>query len=86
MATDVRAPRTGPPLPPRQPGVQQPAEGQLVKSRALLSAFYVTVLLATVAAALLPAALFQPHSRIFLLKLGPSRCSPRCRACSTSSS
>jgi hypothetical protein len=74
MATDVRAPRTGPPLPPRQPGVQQPAksqpaEGQLAKSRALLSAFYVTVLLATVAAALLPAVLFQPHSRIFLLKL-----------------
>ena len=74
MATDVRAPRTGPPLPPRQPGVQQPARGQpaggqLAKSRALLSAFYVTVLLATVAAALLPAVLFQPHSRIFLLKL-----------------
>jgi hypothetical protein len=74
MATDVRAPRTGPPLPPREPGVQQsaksqPAEGQLAKSRALLSAFYVTVLLATVAAALLPAVLFQPHSRIFLLKL-----------------
>src|SRR5690349_12724715 len=74
MATDVRAPRTGPPLPPRQPGVQQPAGGQpaggqLAKSRALLSAFYVTVLLATVAAALLPAVLFQPHSRIFLLKL-----------------
>lgn len=74
MATDVQAPRTGPPAPPRQPGVQQPAEGQpamsqLAKSRALLSAFYVTVLLATVAAALLPAVLFQPHSRIFLLKL-----------------
>src|SRR5258708_35173771 len=74
MATDARAPRTGPPLPPRQPGVQQPAKSQsaksqLAKSRALLSAFYVTVLLATVAAALLPAVLFQPHSRIFLLKL-----------------
>jgi hypothetical protein len=74
MATDVWAPRTGPPLPPGQPGGQQPAEGQpaksqLAKSRALLSAFYVTVLLATVAAALLPAVLFQPHSRIFLLKL-----------------
>jgi hypothetical protein len=35
---DVRAPRTG------------QAGGQLAKSRALLSAFYVTVLLATVAA------------------------------------
>lgn len=63
MATDVRAPRTGPPLPP------QSAKSQLVTSRALLSAFYVTMLLATVAAALLPAVLFQPHSRIFLLKL-----------------
>lgn len=61
MATDVRT--------PRGPDVQQPADGQLAKSRALLSAFYVTVLLATVAAALLPAVLFQPHSRIFLLKL-----------------
>src|SRR5215467_4697390 len=79
MATDVQARRTGPPLPPRQPGMQQPAksqpaksqpaESQLAKSRAMLSAFYVTVLLATVAAALLPAVLFQPHSRIFLLKL-----------------
>ena len=73
MATDVRARRTGPPLRPRQPGVQpakgQPVEGQLAKSRALLSAFYVTVLLATVAAALVPAVLFQSHSRIFLLKL-----------------
>jgi hypothetical protein len=64
MATDVRAPRAGAPLPRRQPGAQQ-----LAKSRALLSAFYVTVLLAIVAAALLPAVLFQPHSRIFLLKL-----------------
>ena len=61
MATDVQA--------SRQPGVQQSAKSQLVKSRTLLSAFYVTVLLATVAAALLPAVLFQPHSRIFLLKL-----------------
>jgi hypothetical protein len=64
MATDVRARRTGLQSPPGQPGVQQ-----LAKSRALLSAFYVTVLLATVAAALLPAVLFQPHSRIFLLKI-----------------
>jgi hypothetical protein len=79
MATDVRAPRTAPPLPSRQPGVQQPAQdrpaqdrpaqSRPAKSRALLSAFYVTVLLATVAAAVLPAVLFQPHSRIFLLKL-----------------
>jgi hypothetical protein len=63
MTTDVQAPRTGQPLPP------QPVKSHLAKSRALLSAFYVTVLLATVAAALLPAVLFQPHSRIFLLKL-----------------
>jgi hypothetical protein len=61
MTTDMQA--------SRQPGVQQSAKSQLAKSRALLSAFYVTVLLATVAAALLPAVLFQPHSRIFLLKL-----------------
>ena len=33
-----------------------------------VQAFYASVLLATVAAALLPAVLFQPHSRIFLLK------------------
>ena len=32
-------------------------------------ALYVALLLATVAAALLPAVLFQPHSRIFLLKV-----------------
>jgi len=49
MAADVRA--------LRQPGVPEPANSQLAKSRALLSAFYVTVLLATVAAALLPAVL-----------------------------
>jgi len=52
-----------------QPTEAQQAQGQQAKSRALLSAFYVTVLLATVTAALLPAVLFQPHSRIFLLKL-----------------
>jgi hypothetical protein len=74
MATDVQTRRTGPQLPPRQPSVRQSAEGQPAKAepakgRALLSAFYITVLLATVAAALLPAVLFQPHSRIFLLKL-----------------
>ena len=33
------------------------------------AALYASVLLATVAAALLPAVLFQPHSRIFLLKV-----------------
>lgn len=32
-------------------------------------AFYASLLLATVAAAVLPAVLFQPHSRIFLLKV-----------------
>src|SRR6516162_1150401 len=68
MATDMRPPLTGPSLPPRQPAVQS-AKSHLAKSRALLSALYVTVLLATVAAGLLPAVLFQPHSRIFLLKL-----------------
>src|SRR5499427_5609492 len=52
-----------------QPTEAQQAQGQQAKSRALLSAFYVTVLLATVTSALLPAVLFQPHSRIFLLKL-----------------
>ena len=34
-----------------------------------VQAFYVTLLLVTVAAALLPAVLFQPHSRVFLLKV-----------------
>jgi hypothetical protein len=34
-----------------------------------VQAFYASLLLATVAAALLPAVMFQPHSRIFLLKV-----------------
>jgi hypothetical protein len=40
----------------------------LLKNRGM-QAFYGTLLLGTVAAALLPAVIFQPHSRIFLLKL-----------------
>src|SRR4249919_2848835 len=51
---------TGVSAPPR------PAKGANGRAAA---AFYASVLLATVAAALLPAVLFQPHSRIFLLKV-----------------
>ena len=70
------------PRPPdgqRPPGGEPPTPGQRLAAWALkaarsltdrgLRAFYVTLVLGTVAAALLPAVMFQPHSRIFLLKL-----------------
>jgi hypothetical protein len=50
------------PRPPR------PLPGWRASGRAV-QAFYASLLLATVAAALLPAVMFQPHSRIFLLKV-----------------
>ena len=49
--------------PPARPLPAWRASGRAVQ------AFYASLLLATVAAALLPAVMFQPHSRIFLLKV-----------------
>jgi hypothetical protein len=54
-----------------------------------MQAFYASVLLATVAAALLPAVLFQPHSRILLLKVAAIvmfASLPGCCTCSSSGS
>lgn len=56
----------GPPGTPRQP--VRPLPAWRTSGRAV-QAFYASLLLATVAAALLPAVMFQPHSRIFLLKV-----------------
>ena len=53
----------GAPRPPARPLAAWWASGRAAQ------AFYASLLLATVAAALLPAVLFQPHSRIFLLKV-----------------
>jgi hypothetical protein len=50
------------------PRTARPLAAWRVSGRAV-QAFYASALLATVAAALLPAVLFQPHSRIFLLKV-----------------
>jgi hypothetical protein len=65
MTTDVSAPSRQQDLPAR--AARQPAPRQ-AGGRAV-QAFYASLLLATVTAALLPAVLFQPHSRIFLLKV-----------------
>ena len=53
----------GTPRPPARPLPAWRSSGRAVQ------AFYASLLLATVAAALLPAVMFQPHSRIFLLKV-----------------
>jgi hypothetical protein len=65
MTTDVSAP----PRPQSQPQGAVPALAAWRVSGRARQAFYASVLLATVAAALLPAVLFQSHSRIFLLKV-----------------
>src|ERR1700722_8255281 len=71
MTTGVSAPsRPESPSRPETPsrGAARPRAAWRVSARAV-QAFYASALLATVAAALLPAVLFQPHSRIFLLKV-----------------
>jgi hypothetical protein len=71
MTTGVSAsPRAESPPRPESPppGPVGPLAAWRASGRAV-QAFYASVLLATVAAALLPAVLFQPHSRIFLLKI-----------------
>ena len=62
-------PRVESPPRPESPAQRaaRPRAAWRVSARAV-QAFYASALLATVAAALLPAVLFQPHSRIFLLK------------------
>ena len=65
MTTSVSAPPR-PESPPRRTVWPLATRGANERAAA---AFYASVLLATVAAALLPAVLFQPHSRIFLLKV-----------------
>ncbi len=63
-------PRVESPPRPESPAQRtaRPRAAWRVSARAV-QAFYASALLATVAAALLPAVLFQPHSRIFLLKV-----------------
>jgi hypothetical protein len=77
MTTGVSAPsRPDSPARPESPSQPEsprrrpdrPRAAWRVSARAV-QAFYASALLATVAAALLPAVLFQPHSRIFLLKV-----------------
>jgi hypothetical protein len=65
MTTGVSAPsrQQDPPARAARPVAPWQAGGRAVQ------AFYASLLLATVAVALLPAVLFQPHSRIFLLKV-----------------
>jgi hypothetical protein len=69
MTTDVSAPPRPQSQPQSQPQGAVPALAAWRVSGRARQAFYASVLLATVAAALLPAVLFQPHSRIFLLKV-----------------